>query len=186
MIGCKNKNRSFLGSHYIETHTNLSEDFPKPNTYFVPLNCQHCASPTCVPACPKGIFTKRDDGIVAVGDTSACEQCASKPCVKACPYGQIDLDPQSGRVGKCDLCADIIDEGGIPKCVPACLTQSILFGDFDDPESIVSQAVMAWSEAGYDHQLKPETGNAPTNHFLLSRKQWEDMDKLYSPAWHNE
>jgi Fe-S-cluster-containing dehydrogenase component len=186
MVGCKDKTHSFLGSHYIEVFTNLSEDFPKPNTYFVPMLCQQCGNPSCVPACPKGVFSKREDGIVAVGDTSVCADCADKPCVAACPYGQIDLDPLSGKVGKCDLCADLIDAGELPRCAKSCLTQSIMFGDFDDPNSVVAQAVASWSEVGYDHQLKPETGNEPTMHYLLSRNTWEDMDKLYSPAWHNE
>jgi Fe-S-cluster-containing dehydrogenase component len=186
MIACKNQTRSFLGSHYMEVFTNMSADFPKPNTYFLPISCQHCERPSCVSACPEHVFTKRDDGIVAVGDTSVCKKCDSKPCIKACPYGQIDLDPKDGRVGKCDLCADLIDAGEVPKCVPGCITQSILFGDFDDPNSVVSQAVAAWSQHGYDHQLKPETGNGPSMHYLLSRKNWQDMDNLYSPAWHNE
>ena len=187
MMACKDKTRSFLGSHYVETYTNMSLEYPVPNTYFIPICCQHCDKPTCALACPNTVFTKRDDGIVAVGDTNLCVLCNDKPCVAACPYAAIDLDPVSGKIGKCDLCADLIDKGEIPECVnAACLTNSILFGDFDDPESVVSQTVAAWNAVGFDHQLKPETGNGPTNHYLLSKKTWEDMDKLYSPAWHNE
>jgi molybdopterin-containing oxidoreductase family iron-sulfur binding subunit len=187
MMGCKQKTRSFLGSHYMETYTNMSLDYPKPNTYFLPLNCQHCENPSCVAACPKGVFAKRGDGIVAVGDTELCASCEGKPCVAACPYGAIDLDPVDGKIGKCDLCADLIDKGELPACASgACLTNSIMFGDFDDPASIVAQAVEAWSAAEMAYQLKPESGNGPTNYYLLSKKTWEDMDKLYSPAWHNK
>ncbi|RDB64491.1 4Fe-4S ferredoxin [Gordonibacter sp. 28C] len=186
MIACKNKTHSFLGSHYMETFTNMSLDFPNPNTYFVPVSCQHCEHPTCVSVCPENVFSKREDGIVAVGDTAVCAKCADKPCVEACPYHAIDLDPVDGKIGKCDLCADLIDQGEAPVCAAGCLTKSILFGDFDDPESVVAQTVAAWSAVGCDHQLKPETGNGPAMHYLLSKKTWEDMDRLYSPAWHNE
>lgn len=186
MIACKDKTNAFLGAHYMETMTNLSTEYPKPNTYFIPTMCNHCEAPSCVPSCPKNIFTKRDDGIVAVGDTSACESCSDKPCIEACPYSRIFLDPVDGRVGKCDMCADLIDKGEIPACARRCLTQSILFGDFDDPESVVSQTIAAWEEAGCVYQLKPESGNGPAVYYLLSKKTWEDMDKLYSPAWQNE
>lgn len=187
MMACKDYTRSFLGSHYVETFTNMSLEYPKPNTYFIPICCQHCESPSCVPACPKGVFKKRDDGIVAVGDLELCTSCKGKPCVAACPYNAIDLDPVDGKIGKCDLCADLIDKGELPKCAAgACLTNSIMFGDFDDPESVVSQAVSAWKDAGMAYQLKTDSGNGPTNYYLLSRKTWEDMERLYSPAWHNE
>ena len=185
MIACKDLTNSFLGSHYIETMTNVSEEYPKPNTYFLPMLCQHCAKPTCVPACPYGVLIKREDGIVAVGDTAVCEGCIDKPCIEVCPYDVIDLDTVTGRIGKCDMCADLIDEGDVPRCAQRCLTQSILFGDFDDPDSVVSQTIRAWGEVGYVHQLKPETGNGPAVYYLLSKKRWEDTENLYSPAWHN-
>jgi Fe-S-cluster-containing dehydrogenase component len=185
MIGCKETTNSFLGSHYIETMTAISSDYPNPNTYFIPITCQHCAHPSCLPACPEGVFTKRDDGIVAVGDTSVCKDCSSRPCVNACPYGAIDFDPKDGRIGKCDMCVALIDAGKTPRCSISCLTNSILFGDFDDPSSVVAQTIVAWGEVGYVHQLKPETGNNPSVYYLLSKKRWQDMNDLYSPAWHN-
>lgn len=186
MVSCKDKTNAFLGAHYIETLTNISMDYPRPNTYFVPVLCNHCDKPSCVPACPHGVFAKRDDGIVTVADTSVCESCDSKACVEACPYDRIFLDPKDGRVGKCDMCVDLVDEGKAPACAARCITQSILFGDFDDPNSVVAQTIAAWGEVGYVHQLKPETGNGPAVYYLLSKKQWEDTEKLYSPAWQNE
>jgi Fe-S-cluster-containing dehydrogenase component len=185
MVACKTQKKAFLGAHYIETFTAMGGEYPNPNTYFIPLMCQHCEHPSCVPACPNGVYAKRDDGIVAVGDTSVCEGCADKPCIKACPYNAIDLDPKNGRIGKCDMCADLIDAGQEPACSHTCFSKAVYFGDLDDPNSSVSQAIAAWSQNGYVHQLKPETGNGPAIYYLLSTKQWQDMDDLYSPAWHN-
>ncbi|WP_175498321.1 4Fe-4S dicluster domain-containing protein [Desulfuromusa kysingii] len=159
--------------------------YPNSNTYTIPVLCQHCNEPECVPACPHGVFTKREDGIVTVGDTTVCMSCDDKPCLKACPFGVIDLDPTDGRIGKCDMCVDLVDKGETPACAFGCWTGSILFGDFDDPDSVVSQTVAAWEETGYVHQLKAGNGKGGSVYYLLSRKQWENMDNLYSPAWHN-
>jgi Fe-S-cluster-containing dehydrogenase component len=186
MIACKAKTQSFLGSHFVETYTSMAGEYPNPQTYFIPICCQHCANPACAPACDKGVFTKREDGIVAVGDTAVCASCESKACVSACPYSAIDLDPTTGLIGKCDLCADLIDAGETPACSRGCYSRSIFFGDLDDPSSVVSQAIEAWSAVGYVHQLKPETGNEPGVYYLLSKREWRDMEGLYSPAWHNE
>ncbi len=183
MASCKAKTNSFLGSHYVEVHTSMSDaPFPEFNTYFIPLLCQHCASPSCVGACPEGVFSKREDGIVVVGDTSLCQGCADKPCIAACPYGCIDLDPVSGKVGKCDMCADLVDKGEQPACTRNCFTNSWFFGDFDDPSSIVSQILEQWT--GYWHQLNPENGSSV--YYLLSKREWQGEEGLYSPAWHNE
>lgn len=183
MASCKAKTKSFLGSHYVEVHTAIDpNDFPSLNTYTIPVLCQHCADPECVKACSEGVFEKREDGIVTVGDTSVCKTCENKACVGACPYANIDLDPVDGRIGKCDMCADVVDAGGVPACSVNCYTNSWFFGDLDDPQSVVAQLVEQWD--GYCHQLKPENG--PAVYYLLSKVEWaEDMDTLYSPAWHN-
>jgi Fe-S-cluster-containing dehydrogenase component len=185
MLACKKQTESFLGSHYIETFTAMTDDYPRPNTYFIPVPCQHCARPSCVPACPQGVFSKRVDGIVAVGDTSVCGSCQDKPCVAACPYQRIFLDPKDGRVGKCDGCAESIDAGGAPKCSTNCLGRSIMFGDLDDDETMVAQALMIYEEMGGMHRLRPELDNQPSVYYLLTGRYFQDMDTLYSPAWHN-
>lgn len=186
MISCKAQNNSFLGSHPIETFTAMGGEFPTPKTYFIPISCQHCNAPSCIPVCSKGVLSKRDDGIVVMGDTQLCETCDTKACVEACPYHAIDLDPTTGRIAKCDLCADVIDQGGTPACSRHCFTQSVYFGDIEDPDSVVSKTIAAWQEVGYVHQLKPETGNGPAVYYLLSKQEWRDTEGLYSPAWHNE
>lgn len=183
MAACKREHGTFIGSHPVDVRTALDEGFPHPNTYFVPLLCQHCGRPSCVPACAHGVLEKRADGIVAVGGTGACASCEGKPCVRACPYGAIDLDPLTGRIAKCDLCAERVDAGLEPACVGECLTGSWFFGDFDDPDSLVSSILASWE--GYAHRLKPEAGNDPGVHYLLHSKEWRGMEGLYSPAWRN-
>lgn len=184
-VACKAKTESFIGSHLIETHTAMGGEYPEINTYFIPVLCRHCEKPSCVPACDKGVLYKREDGIVAVGDTSLCETCDHKACVGACPFKNIDVDPVDGRIGKCDMCADLIDDGQTPACARSCFSGSIFFGDFDDPESSVAQAVESWGAVGCAHYLDAGDNGKPAVYYLLSKKKWQNMEGLYSPAWKN-
>lgn len=185
MVACKRHRSTFIGSHPVETYTNMGGTYLEPNTYFIPVMCQHCANPSCVPVCSENVLRKLDNGIVALGDTSLCEKCEGKPCVAACPYNAIDLDPVSGRITKCDMCADLVAEGKQPACAAECLSRAWFFGDLDDPQSPPNQ-MLAKAPDQFVHVLKPETGNEPSVRYLLSYRTWEDMDNLYSPAWHND
>jgi Fe-S-cluster-containing dehydrogenase component len=53
-----------------------------------------------------------------------------------------------------------------PACVNACPTNARLFGDVNDPDSEVSQAIR--DQGGY--QLMPEWGTHPANHYLPRRR----------------
>lgn len=186
MVACKAKTKAFIGAHLIETHTAVGGEYPHPNTYFIPVLCRHCEKPSCVAACPEGVLFKREDGIVAVGDTGKCEACGNKPCVAACPLRNIDVDPVDGRIAKCDMCADRIDQGLAPACANACMAHNIFFGDLDDPEDPTAQAVAAWGEAGFEHELSAEGNGGSAVHYLISKHTWQDTEGLYSPAWKNE
>jgi Fe-S-cluster-containing dehydrogenase component len=73
---------------------------------------------------------------------------------------------------KCTLCVDRIYDETLPEserkpaCVLACPTTARLFGDVNDPNSIVSTAIR--ENGGY--QLMPEWGTSPANHYLPRRK----------------
>ena len=72
---------------------------------------------------------------------------------------------------KCTLCVDRIYDESLneidrqPSCVITCPAHARHFGDFDDPNSNVSTLVR---ERG-GHQLMPELGYSPTNHYLPPR-----------------
>lgn len=118
--------------------------------YFsLPVMCQHCETAPCVDVCPTGASMKRADGIVQV-DKHICIGC--RYCMMACPYKArsfvhetlIDQRPNSprgkGTVESCNLCAHRVDAGKNPACVDAA-PEAILFGDLNDPESNISQAL---------------------------------------------
>ncbi len=149
------------------------EEQPVSKTVHFPMSCLHCEKADCVTVCPTGASYKRDeDGIVLV-DQDKCMGC--NLCAWACPYGARELDPVQGVMKKCTLCVDRIYDENLPEaerkpaCVLTCPTSSRLFGDFDDPNSEVSQAVRA--RDGQD--LMPELGYAPTNQYLPPRQPVE-------------
>ncbi|OUO86259.1 hypothetical protein B5F44_11035 [Gordonibacter urolithinfaciens] len=175
MGACKQENNVDLGAFWVRTYTSTTGGFPDAETYFIPVMCQHCRKPSCVPACPEQAIRKREDGIVVI-DTAPCAACGGKECMDACPYGAISYNERDNTVGKCDMCASRVDQGLAPACAFACNSNAWMFGDVDDPESGISQVLAAMGDSV--HQLKLETGNEPSCYYLLSSKRWQDMDGL--------
>lgn len=182
VTACKMYRDTPMGVYDTETFTSNDGGFPSPNEYFIPIMCQQCTNPSCVTACEAKALVKREDGIVLISDQTACTACADPRCQVACPYGAIHHDSATKKTYKCDLCSELIDAGEKPHCVAGCLSGSRFYGDLDDNDSIVAQAIANWE--GYVHQLKLDTGNAPNAYYLLSKHRWNDMDNLYTPHWH--
>ena len=142
------------------------------------MSCMHCEEAHCVTVCPTGASYKRaEDGIVLV-DPSRCMGC--NYCSWACPYGARELDEDAGVMKKCTLCVDRIYDEQLavedrqPACVLACPTHARHFGDYDDPNSKVSQLA---SSRGKQSMLD-ELGYKPTNAYLSLRKPAEIETKL--------
>ena len=145
-------------------------DYPTSKTVHFPMSCMHCEDADCVTVCPTGASYKRpEDGIVLV-DQDKCMGC--NYCAWACPYGARELDREDGVMKKCTLCTDRIYDESLPEderqpaCVMTCPAHARFFGDFDDPESEVSQ--LTRDRRG--KQLMPELGYKPTNTYLPPRE----------------
>ncbi len=125
-VHCKTKNNSGEGAFFckmIEVGPKVRNNVPVID--FVYMSCFHCEKPWCVDACPTGAMQKRKkDGIVFV-EESLCVGC--KACMTACPWGVPQWDVNTGKVDKCDLCKDRIDEGLEPACVTKCTTNCLTF-----------------------------------------------------------
>ena len=118
--------------------------------------CMHCEDPPCLAACSRAAIYRRPDGIVLI-DPEKCEGIGD--CAAACPYGAIDINPDSdyfpdqklpfeketaphrqhppGKAGTCTLCVHRIEAGQKPLCVESCTATAMIFGNLDDPSSLI-------------------------------------------------
>ena len=125
----------------------------------VVVACQHCENPACIKVCPVGATYKDEETGVVRQDYDKCIGC--RMCMSACPYtgvrsfnweeprhvvghavGDADVPPhQKHTVEKCTFCWHRLAKGLEPACVEPCPARVRFFGDFDDPESEVSQLI---------------------------------------------
>jgi len=165
----------------------LLQDDIETAKYWFPRPCFHCDKPMCVSVCPVGATYKRADGIVLI-DNQRCIGC--KFCMTGCPFsarvfnwkdpevtvpeGHI-YDPETnipaveGTVGKCVFCADKLRKGELPRCVAACPSGVIFFGDIledtvtNGPETLRFRKLMM-DRAGY--RYKEDLGTLPSVYYL--------------------
>ena len=76
-------------------------------------------------ACSSGALSKDERGVVKL-DTDKCNGCTF--CQAACPFDVPRFRPMDGRIDKCTLCIDRLDNGGIPACVKTCQPEALRFG----------------------------------------------------------
>ena len=134
-MACKDKNDLALGQVWRRVYEVSGGGWKKAGVawkqdvfaYNLSMSCNHCEDPICVKSCPTHALWKREDGIVQI-DQSLCIGC--KYCSWVCPYGAPQYDSQKGVMGKCDLCADYIDQGKNPSCVDACPMRALDFGEY--------------------------------------------------------
>ncbi len=154
--------------------------FPNNTLEYLPVNCQHCANPACVKACPVGATYQREEDGVVIQDYDKCIGC--RYCMVACPYsgvrqfnwkkpeyhvdfavGDANITPhQYNTVSKCTFCVHRLAEGKKPACMELCIGRARYFGDIDDPESEVSKAIQGRT---YFHLLE-EKGTKPHVYYL--------------------
>ena len=144
----------------------------RPDKWYFPVQCMHCAKPTCVYGCPVIATWKEPDGIVLI-DYDKCIACRN--CMVTCPYDarhfnwvepevpkaernpDVPLEEKAGTVEKCTFCVQRTRNGQTTACVEACPVGARTFGDLNDPESEVSillKTRRVW-------RLKEEMGNEP-------------------------
>ena len=167
-ISCKHANDTAPDIQWRSVLDVEQGDYPDVSRFFLVVGCQHCAEPPCVPVCPTGATFQRDDGLVVMDyDTCiGCGYCAVACPYQARTiaheaeyyYGKPTVQEahaaHSERIGvaqKCTFCIDRVDEAkdrglvpGVdwevtPACAASCIAQAITFGDFNDPESAVSE-----------------------------------------------
>lgn len=137
----------------------------------LPMMCQHCEHPPCQDVCPTGASFRRADGVVLV-DRHTCIGC--RYCMMACPYKarsfiheNVDIKPTlaprgKGCVESCTFCVHRLDNGQTTTaCQDACASEghhAIIFGDLNDPESQVAQALKKYPSQQVRDDLKLNPG----------------------------
>ena len=122
-------------------------------------HCNHCDNAPCMKAAPDAIY-KREDGLVIIDPEKAA---GNKDIVKACPYGEIYWNEELKLAQKCTGCAHLLDDGwAVPRCVYACCTGALRFGDEEDFAEELKNAEV----------LRPVSGYAPRVYYLNKPKRF--------------
>lgn len=160
VIACKTENDVAVGYSRDWITQELTGTFPNLDLTIHSARCNHCDDAPCVSVCPTGASYIGPGGIVLV-DADKCTGC--KACIAACPYDARFVDPRTGTIDKCTFCVHRVEDGfQTTACQEVCPTESIYFGDLEDPDSEISRVLR--SRASYT--LLPEAGTRPRHYYL--------------------
>lgn len=149
-----------VGQHWIKVEQYVNGTIPKVKIHYIPRLCNHCENPACAGVCPKEAITRHPDGWMII-EPEKCDGCGQ--CVGACPYGVIYLNKELSIAQKCTGCAHLLDNGfDKPRCVEACPTDALMFGEKEEMQDLIAGAV----------PLKPECGTMPNVFYRNIPGQW--------------
>jgi Fe-S-cluster-containing dehydrogenase component len=152
----------FSGQHWVEVIERERGQYPKVKVAYTVIPCMQCEKPSCVDASSNKAVYQRPDGIVIIDPDKAQGQ---KELVAACPYRVIYWNEEKNLPQKCTFCAHLLDKGWKePRCVEACPTKALVFGDLTDPDSEISRTMAA--AKGKLEVLHPEYGLAPNVKYI--------------------
>lgn len=171
-VACKMENEVALGSNRNKVYdVGPTGVFPNLEMYFLPVMCQQCENPSCVAVCPtNACYKNEEDGVILI-DQDKCIACHA--CEKACPYQANTFNKERRVMDKCTICSQLRGVGETPACVKNCSGTALHYGDIEDPESEVSK-LLASVAPEHIHKL-PDTGNHPSNYYILRNAKWQDV-----------
>jgi Fe-S-cluster-containing dehydrogenase component len=143
------------GQYWMQIHEKERGTYPKVKVSYIPLPCLHCEEASCIVASPGDAVYRRPDGIVLIDPEKASGQ---KEIIKNCPHRVIYWNGEKNIPQKCTFCAHLLDKGwDAPRCVEACPTGALVFGDMEDPESDIYRLMASQTT----EELHPEYGLKP-------------------------
>lgn len=134
--------------------------FPRVKVAYRPTLCLHCDEAPCIKASTDNAIYQRRDGIVIIDPVKAVGQ---RQVARSCPYNVIFWNDSKNLPQKCTFCAHLLDKGWKePRCVEACPTLALRFGDADNPNSEVSKLIAS----GKAEPLQTEYGTKPRVYYI--------------------
>jgi Fe-S-cluster-containing dehydrogenase component len=105
---------------------------------YTPVFCNHCDSCPLLEAAPECV--RRDgNGFVLIDPATAQGRI---DLVDLCPFGRVYFNEELNVPQKCTGCAHLIDNGwSEPRCVDACATGALRFGDEEDLREEIERAL---------------------------------------------
>lgn len=160
VIACKDWHEYDLRSepaNWIKINTIEKGRFPDPSISFLFITCLHCADPSCIPVCPVGAITKREEDGIVITDREICmgsENCDGF-CKVVCPYKAPEFGSgEDVKIQKCDLCLDRWVQGRKPICIEACPMRALDAGPLDELKAKYGE-IRAAEGFVYSEKTKP-------------------------------
>ena len=133
-----------IGQFWLKLQENVGGTIPKVKIHYIPFLCNHCEKAACMDVCKPGALFRRDDGLIIL-DPEKCDGCGD--CMKACAYDAIYYNEDLKICQKCTGCAHLLDNGyKLPRCVEACPTDAMVFGEEADLQDFIVGATVRLPE----------------------------------------
>ena len=170
-------------------------EFPDVKARFIPIMCQQCGDAPCEPVCPVFATYHNSEGLNVqvynrcIGTRFCANNCPYhvrffnfwEPEWPESLKNQLNPDVtvrSRGIMEKCTFCIQRIrrttregdakdgDRGLNPACVNACPTETLFFGNLNDPESKVSKKIEKEEHGGRGYRLLENLGTSPNVIYL--------------------
>ena len=145
----------FTGHFWMRLIEKERGKLPKVKMAYTAVPCMQCENAACMNTSSDSAVYRRSDGIIII-DPEKAE--GREEIISTCPYRVIYWNEEKKIPQKCTFCAHLLDQGWKePRCVEACPTSALIFGDLEDPDSEISKITAAENL----EELHPEYGLKP-------------------------
>ncbi|MGD9210961.1 MAG: carboxypeptidase regulatory-like domain-containing protein [Desulfobacteraceae bacterium] len=158
-----------IGQFWMKITDVVQGSVPKVRVRYMLDICQHCDNAPCISACKTKAIHKRDDGIVIINP----QKCTGgRECLEACPFDVIYFNSDMNIAQKCTFCAHLLDDGWqVPRCVDACPTDALRFGEREDLKEYLDGAEL----------LHPEYNSKPRVYYKGLLNKYFVAGAVYDP-----
>jgi Fe-S-cluster-containing dehydrogenase component len=148
------------GQFWMKIDETVRGSVPKVKVSYALKCCMHCKNAPCIEAAKNGAVYRSDNGLVIIDPAKAKGQ---RELVDACPYNAIYWNDELELPQKCTGCSHLLDDGwSVPRCVDACSTDALRFGEESEFADEIAQAEV----------LQPELGTSPSFYYLNVPKRF--------------